>query len=141
MKDFIPIDPDETDPAMQLDITCYPNYVGYDDMDGGLHLDKELSAIKRFNFIEYMLEMEANEIIQVNLFCNSKDIKVIIREGYSVGEIIDQLPAIEVHSDNSSGFEIFFLSDGFTMPEAKEQINLLIAALERGKSKQTFSLC
>ena len=52
MKDFVPIDPDETDPAMQLDITCYPNYLGYDD--GELHLDKELYAIKRFNFSEYM---------------------------------------------------------------------------------------
>ena len=134
MKDFIPIDPDETDPAMQLDITSYPNYLGLDDMDGGLHLDKELSAIKRFNFSEYMLEMEANEIIQINLFCNSKDIKVIVRDGYSVGEIIDQLPAIEVYKDNTYGFEIFFLSDGFTMAEVKEQINLLIAALERGKS-------
>ena len=132
MKDFVPIDPDETDPAMQLDITCYPNYLGYDD--GELHLDKELYAIKRFNFSEYMLEIEANEIIQINLFCNSKDIKVIVREGYSVGEIIDQLPAIEVYKDNTYGFEIFFLSDGFTMAEVKEQINLLIAALERGKS-------
>jgi hypothetical protein len=132
MKDFVPIDPDETDPAMQLDITCYPNYLGYDD--GELHLDKELYAIKRFNFSEYMLEMEANEIIQINLFCNSKDIKVIVREGNSVGEIIDQLPAIEVYKDNIYGFEIFFLSDGFTMAEVKEQINLLITALERGKS-------
>ena len=134
MKDFIPIDPEETDPAMQLDITCYPNYLGYDDMDGELHFDKELSAIKRFNFSEYMLEMEANEIIQLNLFCNSIDIKVIVREGYSVGEIIDQLPAIEVHRDNRTGFEIFFSNDDFTMAEVKEQINLLIAALERGKS-------
>ena len=57
-----------------------------------------------------MFEMEANEIIQVNLFCISKDIKVIIREGYSVDEIIDLLPAIEVHSDNSSGLEIFNFS-------------------------------
>ena len=132
MKDFVPIDTEETDPAMQLDITCYPNYLGYDD--GELHLDKELSAIKRFNFSEYMLEMEANEIIQINLFCNSKDIKVIVREGDSVGEIIDQLPAIEVYKDNTYGFEIFFSNDGFTMAEVKEQINLLIAALERGKS-------
>ena len=66
-------------------------------MDGELHLDKVLSAIERFNFSEYMLDMEANEIIQLNLFCNSKYIKVIVREGYSVGEIIDQLPAIEVY--------------------------------------------
>ena len=54
MKDFIPIDPEETDPAMQLDIKCYPGYLGYDDMDGSLHLGKEISAIERFNFSEYM---------------------------------------------------------------------------------------
>ena len=74
MKDFIPIDPEETetDLAMQLDISFYPGYLGLVHMDGRLHFDKELSAIKGFNFSEYMLEMEANEIIQVNLLCESK---------------------------------------------------------------------
>jgi hypothetical protein len=134
MQDFVPIDTEETDPELQVDISCYPGYLGSNDLDGGLYLVKELSAFERFKFSKYMLEMEANEIIQLSLFCNSKNIKVIVREGYSVGEIIDQLPAIEVYKDNTYGFEIFFLSDGFTMAEVKEQINLLIAALERGKS-------
>ena len=54
MQDFVPIDTEETDPELQVDISCYPGYLGYDDMDGGLHLDKELCAIERFNFSEYM---------------------------------------------------------------------------------------
>ena len=113
MQDFVPIDTEESDPELQVDISCYPGYLGSDDLDGGLYLVKELSAFERFNFSKYMLEMEANEIIQLSLFCNSKNIKVIVREGYSVGEIIDQLPAIEVHRDNSTGFEIFFSNDDF----------------------------
>ena len=54
MQDFGPIDTEETDPKLQVDISCYPGYLGSDDLDGGLHLDKELSAIERFNFSEYM---------------------------------------------------------------------------------------
>ncbi len=48
---------------MRLNIKCYPNYLGYDDIDGEVHINRELSALERFNFLEYMYEMEANEII------------------------------------------------------------------------------
>ena len=111
MKTFISLDPADTESAMQTPLEEYPGFLGYQTDDGFLVLSVELDVLNELNWPNYFkLLDEMGNTVKVSLTFDDKKIEFDMPGlNDSLPNILDLIPAIEVHRDFEYGYHIFFL--------------------------------
>jgi hypothetical protein len=131
MKQFVPIDPEDTPPELQRPIDTYPGYLGtiYDGYE--MSLSPPLECLRNFDWLAYR---RLSEDVDLDEGLGS-DTKAF--EPGRPSEILGQLPSIELFRDEVSdqglagaSIVLIFVAEGYTEEDAMLQALTLRASLE-----------
>jgi hypothetical protein len=126
MKLFQSEDPDRP-------IETYQGYLGLYH-DGSVSYEPELSALERIDFNKYRrLLDEMGETRHLQLELPSGTLTLVIDGDQAVGDILDQLPTVDVYIDGP--FLLFFAAEGVAAGELVVSIAALTAAVEADLSR------
>ena len=142
MKTFISLDPADTESAMQTPLEEYPGFLGYQTNDGFLVLSVELDVLNELNWPNYFkLLDEMGNTVKVSLTFDDKKIEFDMPGlNDSLPNILDLIPAIEVHRDFEYGYHIFFLKQFHTTQDVEIQVGALVTAIKDENKKMNINL-
>jgi hypothetical protein len=142
MKTFISLDPADTESAMQTPLEEYPGFLGYQTDDGFLVLSVELDVLNELNWPNYFkLLDEMGNTVKVSLTFDDKKIEFDMPGlNDSLPNILDLIPAIEVHKDFEYGYHIFFLKQFHTTQDVEIQVGALVTAIKDENKKMNINL-
>jgi hypothetical protein len=131
VKPFEPID-EETG------IDDYPGHLGM-TWDGEISMTKPLARFQRFGWDGYsnLLE-EAGRSAEIKYRFRQKICEVEYEPFADVAYVVDEMTTVEVQRDDGASYGgmasgsgyIFFLKDGYSLPDAYEEFDCLVSALE-----------
>jgi hypothetical protein len=142
MKAFKSLDPHGTEPAMQKPLEEYPGFLGYEVNCSELILGPEIVALNEINWQKYFeLADESNLPLEIELKLGNKSIEFMPTDMmFSLGNILDMVPSIDVQKDPEYGYNIFFLKDGYTCLQVEADIKELVKAVKRKNKELKISL-
>jgi hypothetical protein len=131
MKAFKSLDLYGTEPAMQKPLEEYPGFLGYEVTCSELVLGPEIAALNEINWRKYFeLADESVVPLEIELKLTNKSIKFKPADMmFSLGNILDMVPSIEVQKDHEYGYNIFFLKNGYTYLQVEADIKELVKAV------------
>lgn len=126
MRTLVPLDED-TGPE-----SC-PGYLGQIDEGEFSGLNDVLKPLETINWADY-----ADSIAEDAIWLNVGGVgRVEIIPTSSVGEILDQIPSLDVRRESEYGYEIFFLRDDHSLENVAGEIAALVAAVRRDFYERT----
>ena len=108
-------------------IEGYPDFLGHTWDDGFASLNDVLKPLDTINWSDYVGSIDEDAIwLDVDGVG-----RVEIATTSSLGEMLDQIPSLDVRRDPECGEEIFFLRDGYAMESVAAHIAALVAAVRK----------
>ena len=127
---------------MQKPLEEYPGFLGYEVNCSELILGPEIVALNEINWQKYFeLADESNLPLEIELKLGNKSIEFMPTDMmFSLGNILDMVPSIDVQKDPEYGYNIFFLKDGYTCLQVEADIKELVKAVKRKNKELKISL-
>ena len=127
MRTLEPLEDEDTGPE-----SC-PGYLGQIDEGEFSGLNDVLKPLETINWADY-----ADSIAEDAIWLNVGGVgRVEIVPTSSVGEILDQIPSLDVRRAPEYGYEIFFLRDDHSLENVAGEIAALVAAVRRDFYERT----